>query len=1102
MRALPCCAVWLLTIFVCNSLPGVVLGQDPVRPRLLVDNQHPSAVDDPECGADAQPCSSLVFATSIAPAEAEIIVAPGEYSCGIHVTVPLLIAAPNGSVKLGCKRSQRGIWFDGVYANVHNITFDAGYGEGAGCILVTLDRDDGGYANVIKGCTFRGCVAVSSPSLPLAAGAIGIVYRTSAGRQFLVNESSFVENYARGPDVVAGAMAVVSDDQRPGTDTRPCSSYVVETASSRQLRGVYNRAQLRDGTSVYVTASCPECEFDSVLLFCSPLNRWTFVATAKGEHSGAVASCERNANVSGVASEPKHIRGPDDYHRWVTGRETAIDLTVTCPPTLDSSCDKFSFANAPAGLPTEGLFVRLTNRTHAGRDVFRSTQGGATSWMWFCNKHAEWVVSDSLPPTRANTYAAEEICERALASEPTQAMHPVFVQKWHVWRRSTNSWSFSHTRSMRVVCFAPEDACGAIELANSPYEFVGPFVRKTQPGSLYADRPMFVAHNAHPPQYLSYCGTASDWGIGVEKPVNETSDCLRSFASEATGSPNPTDVARWNTGDGERWLPSPATPKCIDGCRQLSFDARGDEASGVYVASGVANGAPLFRQREPPHHLMFRSGATEHWMIGQCTLPHDCEPASIRFKSSEFAERPEHVPTWQTPQGSPTFPRMSCAAVQRCMRVDVAFKNPKAESAPLFTAAYTRTHAVRAYRPVFSSPAGGTMFYSADLRRWLITHRSTNKVVASEATTAALPSAGALWTYYGPSKPLAALAPGAPVIAFVSCTDEFDAPAKRSDSIVSCTFEYNMGLVDGNDRATAGGALVLAYGRKPIGVALRGTVRTVAVHYNAGVHTRTARTKGSMPPEASDSPTGSVAGGITVHNGSPIRGELSAAHVNATHNEGEHAGVLYTAAVNVQLVKSSMKFNRAHVAGGAVSAARCDLTLNATKCNFNSAVSGGCAALDHHTKLTAFRSDFVNNSAAREGSVVASRGDVRIVESTLDRMHGFALRGSLLRVEVLRNAPLSCIQGTARDIMGGIACMHDPEPEVKPGTAPPPRVTTLESWLIYLATASSAVAQMMLTLTMVVFAYQHFIAVRPLAARQQQASRWRQQQQQQQQVDK
>jgi hypothetical protein len=256
---------------------------------------------------------------------------------------------------------------------------------------------------------------------------------------------------------------------------------------------------------------------------------------------------------------------------------------------------------------------------------------------------------------------------------------------------------------------------------------------------------------------------------------------------------------------------------------------------------------------------------------------------------------------------------------------------------------------------------------------------------------------------------------------------------------------------------------------------------------------------GHMPGHLADG-----AGGMSIRGADKTSHFVTVADVTATYNSGDEGGGLSFEGLSGLVSRVNTKHNTAAIKGGAIAGRNSYINVSGWVCAHNHARTvGGCAAMGPTSRLAIKNSDLLNGSASGIGGVIDSQGSVSISSSRVERMTGLALTGSILS---LVDSQLYCGVGRAMTFIGGFGCVHDPAPSLPSGTTTPVvPIDATEAWWIWVANASSMLAQGMLSLTMAVFAIQYCMAhhlanVMP-TARQLQASRWRASQRQLQQQE-
>jgi hypothetical protein len=758
-------------------------------------------------------------------------------------------------------------------------------------------------------------------------------------------------------------------------------------------------------------------------------------------------------------------------------------------------------------------------------------------WIWYCLASFEWIVTEDDPRTVALDPASSEGCVRGVASGATYATHPLSVAQWKYWDNSWRVSALPRFGGIAMTCAGVEEqACDDVQLFNAPATVevaASSFARMRN--STWNGRPVYSNQMGAHSQYLWFCGQFQEWMVGAQEPhtITDANDqCMRSLSSHATAAHAPyLGGVSWAYSDERAWvsLAAPTTARCVTSCSAFTLDvSRGveSEASGHYRRVGTFNNANVYRKQRAPHYVVYRQRphGTGRWAIGRGEHPGKVGAADVLYVGNERAgvvtSHPFAVGRW-VPRNSVAvrqLPHLVCSTHQTCASVNVSKPAGYTGSQPIH-GTYVRTRKIVAGRATYAlggravAPAGGApdgewpfLYYCAEDHRWVIGPINALCVawVWSKFTLALVPTMETVWVapedgryWKRPSKgngKLSVVCGGEMPAAhppFISKSAGHDV----STVIDGCNFTSNMALGGAGDGAAASGAVMLSLGTAAEGDDHHGMFKRVSVTNNEAAHVPALATATHIAGKGNRDHAGAVysgqyhrtneyrknyaraPGGILIYNT-----QLNRRHthnlfdVTLQHNVGQVGGIAIEG-VYATLHKSAIKRNTGLQGAGGMALTNANVSLAFVACSFNyAALAGGCATVDSLSRLTASRADFNNNSAALEGTTIASSGKVNIVDSHVERMHDMAITSLFL---TLSQSDLSCLQGIATSHVGGFGCVYDPPPNIvnADGTHSPEPLPQLypdenEMWWIYMATSSSTLAQVMLCVTISVFAYQ------------------------------
>ena len=207
---------------------------DPVRfweSRGLPLHVSPDGAYVGPCGNSGEPPCALHRAMTNYTPNQRIVFQPGTYRGCFRVTIPVVMVAdaqqnePFSATKKKKKKigdvsdviwdgegQCRQLWFDNVRAHIVGISFINGYGENAGCVLVSRAQDEPRVGNVFHDLTFLNCTGYRDPTSPFgfAAGALAVVYQRAIGRMSMWDGVKIYENSAigRADGLTAGGAIV------------------------------------------------------------------------------------------------------------------------------------------------------------------------------------------------------------------------------------------------------------------------------------------------------------------------------------------------------------------------------------------------------------------------------------------------------------------------------------------------------------------------------------------------------------------------------------------------------------------------------------------------------------------------------------------------------------------------------------------------------------------------------------------------------------------------------------------------------------------------------------------------------------------------------
>jgi hypothetical protein len=1100
--------VLLLAVILSRSSVEAILA--PSLTQIVV---APHGNDEPQCGSLTSPCRTIAHATRIAAPHSVINVGNGTYSCGIHVTVPLAIVALDTGVFLQCNGASRGIWFDGVPAQVEGVHFLNGYGEGAGCIVSSQHVEHPYMSSTITRCTFQGCTGIASPLFRGVGGAVLITYTfTRNPRPYSFLRSQFEQNYARGDSRPAGALSVRAvQDMHKMNPPRQCSKLVIDAADPEDPRtgrfgGVFYSLGPKYTVAGYETYNTlgrlPNINEGDVhwLAYCPDTSLYGFL-TSQGE-AGALNGC--TCEVCGTTTMEK--AAIYDYEWWRVKDGSRAILRPVCQDAANSpACDAFFVHNVPiAQSGRQGLFTRIPTLTIAERPVFAAFDGDDAHYVWYCEHLNEWIFTDEDPVEAIGVGPGE--CRRGITSVSTRALHPLAVESWKYWGNTTKTWhSASPKRSggMTLVCQSRDELqCPVVELVNAPVEKSTTFVPlRAQSGAIahIEQRPVLTS-TAVPPRFLAYCQKFSEWMIVEDNPYlhpREARNCERTFSSLKSYVRNVDEAGSWAIGRGSDWEFSTVDVLCVAGCRRfvLSVAALPSTCThcGDYEAAGRYENAPFYRQITAPYHIILRP-RRQRWVIlpgvnSTLETPEVLNIADLALLISDtdaddvLLTRKWSAPTVSEDTKGQLVYSMACASAHNCSLVSVMH-----DDFPTLSGEFLRTTRAVARRPTYASRTGAVMEYSEAHQAWVIAHPDSSTRLGTSPTHAVVPVSGVKWDrrLTGAGK-WRMLDPRASVRCSGAATPRI-AAGRAGDTVADCSFTANHALGEVNDTQPAAGGVMLYLGEASFGTVTRGVIKNITA----------SRNEASSPFSSSNA---DGVGAVSVHADSPISHYVSIVESQFTANQGDVGGAIALDGTGASLSRVTMRNNYASVRGGGLAGYNSHINASQTGCSHNYArTSGGCAWMGYASRITLKNSDALNNTAGLSGGVVGSRGFVHVLQTKVDRMVGMAFTGAVL---LLVESQLFCGMGRAMTFVGGFGCVHDPAPNLPAGTTTPiVPIDETEAFWIWLANGSSMLAQVMLSLTMVVFAIQfcmahHLSSIMP-TTRQLQASRWRATQQRQQ----
>jgi hypothetical protein len=1101
------CRVLFLVIVL--ALRGYVSALYPSLPQIVVTVD---GTDSASCGSLATPCRTVNHAARIAAPHTVINVGNGTYQCGVHVTVPVSIVALDSGVTFNCRGVSRGVWFDGVPAQVEGIHFIDGYGEGAGCVLSQQHTESPTTASSISKCTFTGCTAISSPSFNGVGGAVLIAYsKVRSPRTYTIVRSTFESNYARGDSRAGGAVAVRAIDADRGLSVarsptqakgvRQCQHVSFDHSDSEDPKlarymDAYHalgpRHMIQGFESYNSLGRWPTSEDREVrwLAYCTETNVYGF-KTIRGVPTGRVDGC--NCDVCGLSST-EHLF-VSEYEYWSVRDGARAMLAANCQDAaMGVKCKSFHAVNFPVAQDgRQGLFTQIPDIKIASRPAFVARDGSVSQFVWYCAPISELIFTDLDPRDEANTNGSE--CLRGVTSAPTHAVHPVAVESWKYWNNVTNSWAnvaSKRTGGITLTCVGYRSPpCGVVELTNMPTTRATTFLpmrdvtrREIQ---TFEDRAVYKS-TSRPPRFMSYCQKFNEWMVGDENPVLNPAaarNCERILSSLRTFAPTPEEAGSWAIGRGAEWELSTVDVVCVANCRRFTLSTTGSALRdcawcGLYDVAGAHNEVPYFRQVEAPHYVIFRAESSR-WVVSPvATLASEsfAVDRAVLFSRRAVAEV-MLVKSWEpSPAMSARMPEhesdstvhvLSCAAVHNCSGVTVHH-----DEYPLLTGDFFRTARVVNHRPTYATQDGALLEYSLDARAWIIRHQHSHVALWTSPTVSTVPTSGARWDRKAADGEVTKLQ----VRANVRCAGH--EPARllpgatgrsSGDTIADSSFTGNMALGEAHDLQPTGGAVMIHFGDVTYGSYTRGIVRNITARGNEGT--------APFGPSAAD-----AAGVLSISSIRPLSHAVQIVDSQFTGNQGDQGGAIGLDGVVCTAVRIALRNNRATVSGGGVAGYNSHINMSQSACSHNNArMTGGCVHMGTASRLAIKNSDLINNTASFSGGVVSSRGYLYVVGSNL-----------------------YCALGRAMTFVNGFGCAHDPAPTLPSGTrSPVVPIDENEAWWIWVANGSSLLAQSMLSITMVVFALQfcmaqHLSNIMP-TTRQLQASRWKATQRQQQQQE-
>ena len=1017
-----------------------------------------------DCGTLAEPCS-LQGAILHAPPYATLTLEPGVYSCGFRIVKPLYFVASGAGVVMDCKHHQRALWFDNVPARIDGITFRNGYGEAAGCVLITMNSNHPAELNNITRSRFVNCTGYGRPGYwhDVVGGALAIIYDVTSGRSIEVVHSNFSFNHARSSALAAGAMTLsygpVLHPPKPSQQpSRSCDRFLLTMSSELAVSpysGLFFKVPqlLHEGLPVYANVTAfPVATETAWVSYCAATQSWGFAITngVVDTNNVTLAPC-----FAEVYSAPT-VGLPDDALWYVNGKMVFDGPRFTCEDHLHE-CTVLQLSNVPPSQSARAGVFEKTVFVKAMRPVFRRREDPSdnkSQFAWYCEQTQEWIITDDDPNRVANN-----TCNRGIASVPSLTGHPLGVQQWRYWDGFT--WRLSSTRAGLFLRCAPppndDRICKTIQLINSPTSDIPStvFILRQR---RFRDRPVYSSRG----RSVWYCGTFNEWVVShLEAPQDPSNEvCDRPISSSTTSNLTPVSYIPWSYLENDTWAPHSPTPalRCVDNCSSITLDAEEPTLRGIYevVRHGVDPAQKIFLRTVPPLACIALNG-DGFWEIrpseqsGEVVYRQD--PATTRvvhpFQVNGWQKYQASADTWTMVKAQPV---LLCNLHRRCRVLNVSASS---STYATVTGTYTLQSRLIASRPSYALTAptategttsdDGTaaanentplLYYCAKSQVWVFGFAS--KVVtctgfaSSTPTTTYWPHDAQGWVIVGVNKrsstsQLRVRCMNEPVegdasapVAVSGKRPQFSASGlmsaarakpnlELSDCIQSCQFHNNFAL--GYDSSISAGGVVMYMGESVIGDDHMVSLRRVQMTQNTAV--------GMQRSDAS-----SIAGAIVLHAVSPQRHLHTLTDVLLRENVGPVGGVLFHR-IQASAVRLAMKSNSALESGAGmhVSSLSNVTCANCVCQGNNAAMHGGCAYLSTVATLSLTKCDVIDNLALGGEGAALNGGSISLSDCKIAGSQDSAMQVSSSSLFVA-NSQVTCGQGSyVAHYTAGIGCL-------------------------------------------------------------------------------
>lgn len=1050
------------------------------------------------CGNATTPACSLETGIEMAAPYTTLVLSSGVYRGAWHIAKPLRFqASQRGAVIFDGEARHRPLWFDNVPADLDGIVFQNGFGEHAGCLLVTVATARRMTTNISR-CEFVNCTAVPATSrthitgrIPgnLVGGAVAILYTSTSSTAHEITDSTFSRNYARG-ELAAGGAVVVSHDSRLRPAAK-CRTLVLHTSLPDIVpyHGAWRASPTltAGGEPVFLGPDAvPLRSATHAMALCHRLNskplhvKWG-IFPFNGDDDADAGALERRACNAPIVSDdfrpgPDGI-SPSHVSKWHMGAGLLAESTTFQCEDAAEECDAFqTFLMPTTQLHRGGMFVRLPNRTFNARPIFKrferpetfSTSDATEQYVYYCKTNEEWIFTEILPEEQPTNAKA---CTRGIASFPSVSSHPMFVRNWRFWK--TDMWETSSgLKGLHLLCrHAPSLTCPVTEVVQrAPLNVApaadlpnGPFILTNLS---WNSRPTYSTPNNK--TFIWYCGKFSEWIISTDVPVVgangavKSETCMRSLSSHRSSAATPYDHGHggFSSFVDNEWQRSPAATsiECAADCPTLSLSNVPKRYLGLYETVGSFNRRRLFRQREAAHNLVFYSASCEHklvvkdagsgrgcWVIGADTAVSWTNPQNVYAVCLSDESDVQQTRAWVAlASGNPVSPVFACEVHRRCAVLSV-YRLPEAH-APLLGSYEEHSEAVGGY-PTFrqlNALQPAFIFYCAKESKWMIGWTldgdGCGGVVASQRTASTNPVQNVVWNQHFTNGRWVTELVG------VQCFTDFDMdtvnvarlPGLRAYGAVKMVAKtpMHLGAVIKDCSFVGNVAGGDSAGSEAAGALLIHSGLTTPTQVHADLLRRLSISENEA---VAVQPTTRAAGGLLINNAHHTLYHLGyVSEVTVTDNVGPTGGVhfagAYVAATRLTLSKNKATGNGGGLRGSSWS----NVTLVSSTCTKNSAtVSGGCAKVDIGSSLLFHRSR-LGECQAHHGSLFDG-GTLVVSDSKLYSVADWAISACFLHMS---STEMLCNGGKPSSIVGGFGCVPD---RVHTGPTPPQRKSAVET---------------------------------------------------------